>query len=84
MEGFLARVLFGAVVLYSLRRLLNFVGEAHPVGILELVQPMGWSLMWLTDPAAFEVFRMVLVGVVVLSVVGGICSTRTVRTQRAE
>ena len=70
MEGLLARVLFGAVILYSLRRLLNFVGEDHPVGLLEMVQPMGWSLMWLTEPAAFEVFRMVLVGVVALYVIG--------------
>ena len=72
LEGLFSRLLFGAVLLYSLRVDLVLDSEPHPVGLLDLLRfwDPDYTLTWLSDNATFDTYRWWCVLAVVIYVSG--------------
>jgi hypothetical protein len=59
LEGFLARLMFAVLLVFTLRAQVTFTSEPHQVGLLKLLHGLGegpW-LTWLADPEAWAVFK---------------------------
>ena len=73
LEGFLSRLLFACILIYTLRLGVQFTTEPHPVGLLKILHGIDdhrtW-LTWLSDPGTYSVFRWIFVGLSVLYVSG--------------
>ena len=72
LEGLFSRLLFGAVLLYSLRFSLELDTEPHPVGLLRLIKfwDPQFTLTWLSHDATFDSYRWWCVLAVVIYVSG--------------
>ena len=72
LEGLFSRLLFGAVLLYSLRVDLVLDSEPHPVGLLDLLRfwDPDFTLTWLSDNATFDTYRWWCVLAVVIYISG--------------
>ncbi len=73
LEGFLSRLLFACVLVFTLRQGIQFTTEPHPVGLLKLLHSVddhrSW-LTWLSDPDNYAVFRWVFFALAVVYVSG--------------
>lgn len=72
LEGFFLRLLFAVVLVYTLRGFDQFTDEPHPVGLLKLLK---WfnsdiSFAWISEPANFEIYRWIFIGMVLVYVSG--------------
>lgn len=70
LEGFFSRFLVAAVVFYSFRRDIPYEDADHPVGLLALLEPLGFSLNWLADPSHWQTYNYVLILVAALYISG--------------